>query len=126
MNITLKRDIESVNWQALKTAYNRYAWDNGRTPEELEQAFTNSYTTCIAYCEGQLIGTARAISDAVRCAAIFDVWVLPEFRRQGVGHQMMKAILDDLKGQFILLTTDVEEFYSELGFRRNDAMVIDD
>ena len=126
MNIILKKDLEGVDWQALKDAYKRSCWDNGRSPEQLKRAFTNSYTRCIAYYEGEIIGTARAISDHVRCAAIFDVWVLPDFRHKGVGQQMMKAVLNDLEGQFILLTTDVEEFYSKLGFRKAEAMVIDD
>jgi len=126
MNVVLKQDLEGVDWQALKEAYRRSSWDNGRDPQELQRAFKNSYTVRIAYCEDKLIGTARAISDGVRCSAIFDVWVSPEFRRQGIGHQMMQAILNDLAGQFVILTTDRSEFYGKLGFRQTEAMVVDD
>ncbi len=126
MNVILKRNLQEVNWQALKDAYRRSNWDNGRSPQQLQLAFENSYTVCIAYFEDKLIGTARAISDGVRCAAIFDVWVSPEFRRQGIGYQIIQAILNDLEGQFVVLTTDIKEFYSKLGFRKAEAMVIDD
>jgi ribosomal protein S18 acetylase RimI-like enzyme len=126
MNPILQRHARKVDWSALKQAYAASGWDNGRSPEELRRAFENSFRVCFACHAGRIVGTARAISDGVRCAAVFDVWVTPELRRLGIGRQMMEALLADLAGQFVILTTEVEAFYRPFGFRERRAMVIPD
>lgn len=67
-----------------------------------------------------MIGTARAISDGVKQAAIYDVAILPEYQGKGIGKIMMENIMDKLPGCNFILYANVgkEAFYEKLGFRR--------
>ena len=123
--LSFKRDCKGVNWNAVKSLYRLAQFDNGRMPDVLRRAFEGSQRVCFIYTkpEGSLIGTARAISDGVTCSAVFDVCVHPDWQRSGVGTEMMRILLSDLTGQFVLLTTPVPEFYLRLGFKKTgDAM----
>jgi ribosomal protein S18 acetylase RimI-like enzyme len=118
MEVTYKRDLEGVDWDELKAILVADDFDNGRTPAQLERSFANSYSTCIAYAEGRMIGTARLLSDGVCNAYVVDVWTLNSFRRQGIGRRMMEELLVELPGQHVyLFTDDAIEFYHALGFR---------
>lgn len=118
MNINYKRDLAGVDWQEIKKTLVEDDFDNGRTPAQLKLSFENSAVTCLAYAEGRIIGTARALSDGVCNAYVVDVWTLTEFRRQGVARKMMELMLADLTGQHVyLFTDDAQEFYKKLGFQ---------
>jgi len=123
-NIQFKRNTKNVNWLDMKNSYILSDWDTGRTPEQLKKAFDGSYTVCFSYINTEIIGTARAISDGVDSAAVYDVWIKPEYRDRGIGKKMMTLLLADLHGQYILLTTRVYDFYKKFGFEKTDAMVI--
>jgi ribosomal protein S18 acetylase RimI-like enzyme len=117
VDVSYKRDLEGVDWEEMKAVLVKDSFDNGRTPEQLERSFLNSCCTCIAYADGRMIGTARALSDGVCNAYIVDVWTHSHFRRQGIGRSMMEALLERLQGQHIyLFTDDAVPFYRKLGF----------
>jgi GNAT superfamily N-acetyltransferase len=86
--ILYQRDLNDINWLAAKEAYRLSDWDTDRTAEQLQRCFQGSYTTCLALCRNQVVGTARAISDGLDSAMIADVWVHPEMRGQGIGRAM--------------------------------------
>jgi ribosomal protein S18 acetylase RimI-like enzyme len=118
MRISYKRDLAGVDWQEMKETLVEDDFDNGRTSAQLKLSFENSAVTCLAYAEGRIIGTARALSDGVCNAYVVDVWTLTEFRQQGVARQMMELLLADLTGQHVyLFTDDAIEFYKKLGFQ---------
>lgn len=101
----------------MKTVLRQDKFDNGRSPEQLKASFKNSYATCIAYAEEQIIGTARVLSDGVCNAYIIDVWTLSSFRRQGIARTMIQTLLNRLQGQHVyLFTDDTVDFYRKLGF----------
>ncbi len=118
MDITLKRDIAGVDWQALAAVYNETLGPD--EPAQLARTWARSAATVLAYADGRLVGAARAISDGEREALIVGVAVKPEFQRRGIGTMMMRALVEDLKGTAILLTCMEDEnvsFYRNLGFR---------
>ena len=118
MEVTYKRDLEGVDWDEIKATLVADDFDNGRTPEQLERSFANSDSTCIAYAEGRIVGTARLLSDGVCNAYVVDVWTLSSIRRQGIARRMMEALLVELPGQHVyLFTDDAVEFYRALGFK---------
>lgn len=122
MRITYKRDLVGVNWEEMKATLVADNFDNGRTPRQYHDSFANSSVTCIAYADGRIIGTVRALSDGVCNAYIVDVWTLSAFRRQGIASQMMKLVLADLPGQHVyLFTDDAVGFYEKLGFKPWDT-----
>jgi len=115
--VTYKTDLVNVDWMEMKTTLQEDAFDNGRSPEQLNKSFENSYVTCIAYAGNRIVGTARVLSDGVCNAYTVDVWTLSAYRNQGIARQMMNILLKKLKGQHVyLFTDDTTEFYRKHGF----------
>lgn len=87
MNIILNDNPGSVDWTELTGVFER-APLGVRDPEKLRRAFEKSHVRCFAYCEGRLVGAARAISDGEYYAGIYDVIIAPEYQRQGIGRRI--------------------------------------
>ena len=117
MPIRISDNLDGVTGPMLKQFYIDADFDNGRTAEQHATAFRNSIVR-LAFEGEKLVGAARAITDGVRCAAVFDVCVLPSHRGRGIGRTVMRALVDALAGQFVLLTCDrpLTEMYAEFGF----------
>ena len=120
MKITYKTDLLNVDWNQVKSRVVEDDFDNGRSPEQLKTSFENSFATCLAYADDQVIGKVRALSDGVCNAYIVDMWTYTPYRRQGIASQMVKLVLEKLEGQHIYLFTDEEttRFYEQLGFKK--------
>ncbi|MFB2981363.1 GNAT family N-acetyltransferase [Microseira sp. BLCC-F43] len=117
VEVIYKTNLDNVDWHQMKSVLRADAFDNGRTAAQLKKSFENSYATCIAYADNQIIGTARVLSDGVCNAYIVDVWTLTIYRRQGIARTMMQILLDKLNGQHVyLFTDDAPEFYKKIGF----------
>src|SRR5688572_26123624 len=117
MPIRIADNLDGVSGAMLKQFYVDADFDNGRTAEQHERAFRNSIVR-LAFEGEKLVGAARAITDGVRCAAVFDVCVLPSHRGRGIGRVLMRALVDALAGQFVILTCDrpLQKLYAEFGF----------
>jgi ribosomal protein S18 acetylase RimI-like enzyme len=118
MNIQYRNDLHEIDWPALKAALALDNFDNGRTPEQLQRSFQNSRAACIAWHEGELVGTARVLSDGVCNAYLVDLWTSSRFRRRGIAREMVERLLSGLCGQHVYLQADDDlvEFYRRLGF----------
>ncbi len=118
MNIKYRTDLNGIDWLQMKSILIEDEFDNGRTPQQLQESFSNSAATCIA-CDGEsIIGTARALSDDVCNAYIVDVWTYSPYRRQGIARRMMALLMSRLEGQHVyLFTDDTLAFYKSLGFQ---------
>ncbi len=117
MEVTLKRDLEGVDWNALSYLYSQTLGHDA--PDQLRRTWSRSYATVLAYVDERLVGAARAISDGEREALIVGVAVLPDFQRKGIGTTMMQALIDNLPRVAIILTSAEDEntaFYRNLGF----------
>ena len=72
------------------------------------------------YTQGKQIGFARVITDYATYAYIGDVYILEDFRRQGLSKWLMRVIADhpELRGlrRWTLLTRDAHELYRKTGF----------
>ena len=119
MEITYKLDLIDVNWEQVKARVAEDDFDNCRTAEQLKTSFENSYATCFAYADDQVIGKVRTLSDGVCNAYIVDVWTYTPYRNQGIASQMMNFVMGKLEGQHVYLFTDKEttKFYDQLGFK---------
>ncbi len=119
MMVQFKRELDGVDRGEMKATISEDKFDTGRTELQYKKSFENSFTTCIAYIDGKIIGTARELSDGMGNAYVVDVWTLSEHRRKGVARKMMALLIDDLHGQHVYLQTDDDtlEFYVALGFK---------
>jgi len=85
MKITYKLDPLNVNWDEVKARVSEDHFDNGRIPAQLKTSFENSFSTCLAYADNQVVGKARVLSDGVCNAYIVDLWTFSPYRYQGIG-----------------------------------------
>ncbi|MCX2861079.1 GNAT family N-acetyltransferase [Paucibacter sp. PLA-PC-4] len=79
---------------AFKTLYDTTGW--GPTSREASYyagALAGSWCVQAAYCDGQLVGFARVISDGHLHAFITEMIVHPGYQRRGVGAHMLSSLL---------------------------------
>jgi aralkylamine N-acetyltransferase len=89
--------------------------------EKIKTAFERSYKVVTAWDGEILIGAGRMLSDGICYAAIFDVGVLPEYQKKGIGKGLMQELLNGEEGMPIHLTSTFgnEDFYKKLGFKKH-------
>jgi GNAT superfamily N-acetyltransferase len=119
MELEIKRDCSRVDWKAVSETLKLVGMAY-YDPDIHRRAFEASHTPVFVYLDGRLIGFGRAISDGVYQAAIYDVAVIPEFQKKGIGTKITKSILDALSQCNIILyaSPGKEEFYRTLGLRK--------
>ena len=119
MEVTLQLDCSGVDWNEVYETLKRVGMAHF-SPELHRKAFEASQATVFAYSENRLVGFARALSDGVCQTAIYDVAVVPEFQRRGIGAQLMKALLSRFEHHNVILyaSPGKEEFYRTLGMRK--------
>lgn len=96
------------------------SWAVGIPRRVVDRSIENSM--CFGgFVEGRQVAFARVVTDYATFANLQDVFVLPEFRKRGYAHELMKAILahPSLQGlrRFTLCTSDCHDLYGEFGFR---------
>ena len=113
----ITHDISHIDWWQLADIMARAPLFE-RKPFDLAHAFRNSYAVVFAHSDGDLVGAARALSDGVYYASIFDVAVAPEHQGCGVGRTMVSALLTKLPVERVFLTSvfGKEGFYQRFGF----------
>jgi ribosomal protein S18 acetylase RimI-like enzyme len=91
----------------------------GRIGEKIRRAFQNSPIVCLAFDGATLVGASRAITDGEYHGTIYDVAVLPEYQRQGIGRRLVQELLNRLPVWRVMLAADrdVQGFYRLLGFQ---------
>ena len=113
-----KLDIDMIEEFLSKRSY----WAKGRSKEKIVKSIANSMCFGVYTGEGKQVGFARVLSDFTVFAWIMDVFILEEFRKQGLGMLLMKAIMEhpDLQGleRWGLGTKDAHGLYEKFGFRR--------
>jgi ribosomal protein S18 acetylase RimI-like enzyme len=125
MDLIYRWTCEGVNWEEV-VALLAAAGLRGRAGDKVRRAYLNSQLVCFAYGGARLVGTARALTDWEYHALIYDVAVHPAYQRQGIGGQMMRALLARLKVWRIMLVSDEVEgqrFYRRLGFEGYDNVM---
>ena len=47
IEVMYKTNLKSVDWSEMKATLRADEFDNGRSPQQLQQSFQNSYATCV-------------------------------------------------------------------------------
>ena len=118
--ITYKTTKEGINWQEVAGVLHRSGLSD-RSPEEQETIFKNSDAVVFVYHKDTIVGVGRAISDGVCQAAIYNIALDGEYQGLGIGRKLIMGLLDQLKGQNIILYTHPRtvSLYEKMGFRRS-------
>ena len=103
-------------------------WPNPPTPEtHLRMLRSSSHLVLAVAQDGHVVGFVTAISDGVLSAYVPFLEVLPSYRKQGIGHGLVRRILAQLSGVYSInlhCDSEREKFYEELGMRPLGGMAI--
>ena len=84
-------DVEAIHAFLSTQAY----WAIGR-PLETQQRLVDEASRVVGLYDGERqIGFCRAVTDGVSFAYLADVYVLPEYRRRGLGERLLRHMIDD-------------------------------
>ena len=108
-------DVGVIHDYLANTSY----WATGRSVETVRRSIEHSVAFGI-YKGDEQVGFARVITDYATFAWIADVFVLEQFRGQGLGKWLVAVILEHprLQGfrRWVLATKDAHELYRPFGF----------
>ncbi|MEO1670963.1 MAG: GNAT family N-acetyltransferase [Cyanobacteria bacterium J06631_2] len=119
-------DKSQVDFEQLQCLFTRTAfWARSRNMDDLKIAVDNSNPVVTIWDGDRLIGFARATSDGVYRAAIWDVIVDPDYQGVGLGRKLVQTVLSHplvCKVERVYLTTTHQQsFYERIGFERNET-----
>jgi ribosomal protein S18 acetylase RimI-like enzyme len=119
MEIDIVYDCSETDWKVVSETLKRVGMAY-EEPDVHKKAFEASHTAVFVYKAGRMIGFGRAISDGAYQAAVYDVAVVPEFQKMGIGRMIMEKILERLSGCNVILyaSPGKEDFYRKLGLRK--------
>ncbi|WP_088243851.1 GNAT family N-acetyltransferase [Calothrix rhizosoleniae] len=115
-----------IGLDQLQTLFNIAAfWAKDRSLEDLSIAIANSNPVIGVWDGQQLIGFARATSDGVYRATIWDVVIHPEYQGGGLGSKLVETVLSHpcihRVERVYLMTTHQHKFYQRIGFQQNSS-----
>lgn len=100
-------------------------WAQDRSIEDLSIAIANSEPTISVWDQDRLIGFARATSDGIYRATIWDVVIHPDYRGAGLGLKLVETVLSHPRMNRVervyLMTTFQQRFYERIGFQSNSS-----
>lgn len=100
-------------------------WAENRSIEDLSIAIANSEPVVSVWDQDRLIGFARATSDGIYRANIWDVVIHPDYRGAGLGRKLVETVLSHPRMNRVervyLMTTHQQSFYERIGFECNSS-----
>jgi len=104
-------------------------WSEDATPEAyefIEGIIAKTFCFVIAMDNEEIIGMGRIISDGISDAYIQDVTVRQQYRRHGIGQQIIRTLIAYLKANGItwiglISEPGYESFYQNLGFSKMEG-----
>ncbi len=115
---------DRIDLQQLQQLFNLAAfWAQNRSLSDLETAIAHSKPVVSMWDRDRLIGFARATSDGIYRATIWDVVVHPDYQGLGLGRKLVQTVLSDRHicrvERVYLMTTYQQPFYERIGFQTN-------
>ncbi|WP_088893359.1 GNAT family N-acetyltransferase [Leptolyngbya ohadii] len=123
---TVGTGSRQINLQELQNLFQITAfWARDRKLEDWVIALQNSRPIVTAWDDDRLIGFARATSDGIYRATIWDVVVHPDYQGLGLGRKLVETLLMhphvNRAERVYLMTTNQQKFYERIGFEENQT-----
>ncbi|NUN64022.1 GNAT family N-acetyltransferase [Pseudanabaena biceps] len=103
-------------------------WAKERTLKGLAIATSNSNPVITVWDSDRLIGHARATSDGIYRATIWDVVIALDYRGLGLGRKLVNTVLQHPLmcnvERVYLMTTHQQKFYEQIGFKQNSSSTL--
>lgn len=116
-----KVDLQQLQALLEATAF----WAQNRRVEDLETAIANSDPVVSVWDGERMVGFARATSDGIYRATIWDVVVHPQYQCLGLGRKLVETALShphlSRVERVYLMTTYQQKFYQRIGFQENQT-----
>jgi predicted GNAT family N-acyltransferase len=118
---TISTDKSKLDLAFIHGFLSRESYWSKNIPFELVRTAVNNSLNFGVFYKDRQIGYARVITDYATIAYLGDVFIIPEFRGQGLSKWMMEKLMHhpDLQGlrRWILLTRDAHELYKKYGWK---------
>lgn len=116
--------VAQIDYVQLQALFRLSAfWAKDRSIEDWKIAIANSEPVITLWDDMRLIGFARATSDGIYRATIWDVVIHPDYRGVGLGRKLVETVLTHPKmcrvERVYLMTTHQQRFYERIGFQCN-------
>lgn len=111
-----------VGW--VQTSY----WASGRPADVVHRSWDNAGVVIGLYDGDEQIGCARVVTDLATTAYLADVFILPEYRGQGLGVWLLETLVNhpELTGcRWLLHTRDAHDLYRKAGFQEPGERVME-
>ena len=121
------RFIKNPNKKILSEIISLYLsqnwWDKTDNIKTLKNIISNSHCFLIAEEKDAIIGMGRCISDKISDAYIQDITVNKNYRKMGIGSEIIQKIIKRLKKDKIgwialIAQNNSANFYKKLGFKK--------
>ncbi|HEY9818134.1 MAG TPA: GNAT family N-acetyltransferase [Candidatus Obscuribacterales bacterium] len=118
--------VQDLDLQQVQTLFRRTAfWAQDRSVDEWAIALANSRPIATLWDSDRLIGFARATSDGIYRATIWDVVVHNDYQGAGLGRKLVETVLThphvNRVERVYLMTTHQQQFYERIGFAENQT-----
>lgn len=119
-------DLSRVSTEDLRGFFS--GWPDPPSPDTHRRLLEGSthFTVAVEPEASPVIGYIAAMSDGVLSAYISHLEVLPAFRGRGIGSALVRSMLDQLGGIYmvdLICDPDVQPFYEALGLQRWSGMI---
>ena len=124
--IQFSQSLADIDLYQLQELFNLAAfWAKERSIKDWGTAIANSEPVVSIWDRELLIGFARATSDGIYRATIWDVAIHPDYQGKGLGRKLVETVLSHPRMQKVervyLMTTHQQEFYEKIGFQVNNT-----
>ena len=114
-------DNRDLPRDAVIALYRANDWSSAEKPDLLLPALRASHSLISAWDGTKLVGLGNAISDGYLVVYYPHLLVLPEYRRRGIGKQIMKMLIaryKDFHQHIMMADSQALDFYRKCGFER--------
>ena len=122
------RDLEPEDAPALTALYGEYDWWADREVDRVRQALAETPVAVGVEADGDLVASARVLTDYTYYATVYDVIVAADRRGEGLGATLLEAVLNhpelqDVPGLTLLCRRGLIPYYESVGFELFDPEI---
>ncbi len=122
------RELVPADAQALTTLYEEYDWWADRDVDDVHTALGETDVALEIEVDGTLVATARVVTDYTYYATVYDVIVARDRRGEGLGTQLLDALVDhpdlqSLPRLSLLCREGLVGYYESVGFEQFDREI---
>lgn len=117
-------DSKIFDTNDIKRLFGSVGWKSAEYPEKIVRGLRNSSAVISAWDGKRLVGLVRGLDDGETVAFLHYLLVDPEYRKKGIGKELMTRILAGYSNMLYvkIMPSDPKtvEFYEKFGFRSFD------